>query len=69
MILILSRWTLAKFLSKKYAKQIAQEITTDSIFLAKILCSIDPADHEKLQTYTFYVLSIKMAIWSQTLIH
>ena len=26
-----------KFLSKKYAKQIAQEITTDSIFLAKIV--------------------------------
>ncbi|WP_025329267.1 gamma-glutamyltransferase [Francisella tularensis] len=47
---------LAKFLSKKYAKQIAQKITTDKHIPSKDISTIDPDDHEKLQTTHFSII-------------
>lgn len=47
---------LAKFLSKKYAKQIAQEITTDKHIPSEDISSIDPEEHEKLQTTHFSIV-------------
>ncbi len=47
---------LAKFLSKKYAKQIAQKITTDKHILSKDISTVDPEDREKLQTTQFSVV-------------
>ncbi|MDE4942777.1 gamma-glutamyltransferase, partial [Francisella tularensis] len=46
----LVKMDLAKFLSKKYAKQIAQKITTYKHIPSKDISTIDPDDHEKLQT-------------------
>ncbi|MDE5018741.1 gamma-glutamyltransferase, partial [Francisella tularensis subsp. holarctica] len=47
---------LDKFLSKKYAKQIAQKITTDKHITRKEIITIDPDDHEKLQTTHFSLI-------------
>ncbi|ACD30767.1 gamma-glutamyltransferase [Francisella tularensis] len=47
---------LAKFLSKKYTKQIAQKITTDKHIPSKDISTIDPDDHEKLQTTHFSII-------------
>lgn len=47
---------LAKFLSKKYAKQIAQKITTDKHIPSKDISTVNTEDHEKLQTTQFSVV-------------
>lgn len=47
---------LAKFLSKKYAKQIAQKIATDKHIPSKDISTVDPEDREKLQTTQFSVV-------------
>ena len=47
---------LAKFLSKKYAKQIAQKITTDKHIPSKDISTVNPEDREKLQTTQFSVV-------------
>ncbi|MED7789294.1 gamma-glutamyltransferase [Francisella sp. 19X1-34] len=47
---------LAKFLSKKYAKQIAKKIDTDKHIPSKDISTVDPDDHEKLQTTQFSVI-------------
>ena len=47
---------LAKFLSKKYAKQIAKKIDTDKHIPSKDISTVDPDDHEKLQTTQFSVV-------------
>nr|WP_200883207.1 gamma-glutamyltransferase [Francisella sp. FSC1006] len=45
-----------KFLSKKYAKQIAQKITTDKHIPSKDISTVNPEDREKLQTTQFSVV-------------
>lgn len=45
-----------KFLSKKYAKQIAKKITTDKHIPSKDISTVDPEDREKLQTTQFSVV-------------
>ena len=47
---------LNKFLSKKYAKQIADNITTDKHIPSKDISKVDPKDREKLQTTQFSVV-------------
>lgn len=47
---------LAKFLSKKYAKQVAQKITTDKHIPSKDISTVDPEEREKLQTTQFSVI-------------
>ncbi|MDE4967765.1 gamma-glutamyltransferase, partial [Francisella tularensis] len=57
---------LAKFISKKYAKQIAQNITTAKHIPIKDISSIDPDDHEKLQTTHFIIIDKDGNIVSNT---
>ncbi|QLE78590.1 gamma-glutamyltransferase [Francisella sp. Scap27] len=45
-----------KFLSKKYAKQIADKITTDKHIPSRDISTVDPEDREKLQTTQFSVV-------------
>lgn len=45
-----------KFLSKKYAKQVAEKITTDKHIPSKDISTVDPEDREKLQTTQFSVV-------------
>lgn len=45
-----------KFLSKKYAKQIAEKITTDKHISSKDISTVDPENREKLQTTQFSVV-------------